>query len=112
MKLIKAYLRPELLEDVYSALNHQGYCCMTVFKGEGTGAYTSEGHAHSSLEFPALHREVVKVEMVSKDDHVDEIIDLIKEHGSTGHRGDGLIYVMEVEQAVRVRDGEEGHYVL
>lgn len=112
MKLIRAYVRPSLLEDVYSALNHNSYCCMTVFKGEGTGAFINENHQHSSLDFQGLHTEVVKVEMVSNDDHVEEIVDLIQEHGSTGHQGDGIICIQEVGQAIRVRDGEKGHYIL
>ncbi|MEX0770377.1 MAG: P-II family nitrogen regulator [Balneolaceae bacterium] len=112
MKLIKAYIRPMLLEDVYSALRKEGYCCMTVFEGEGTGRYSDPDHQHGSLNFPAMHTHVVKIEIAAETDDVDTIIEIIREHGHTGHKGDGIVFVSSIEKVTRIRDGKEGSVVL
>ncbi|SMO64048.1 P-II family nitrogen regulator [Gracilimonas mengyeensis] len=112
MKLVKAYIRPILLEEVYKALRAEGHCCITVFRGEGAGQYTDPEHAHGSLNFPAMHSHVVKIEIAAKEQDVDSIVGIIRETASTGSRGDGLIYVMPIEEMVRIRDGERGAQVI
>lgn len=112
MKLIKAYIRPHLLEDVYSALNHEGYCCMTVFKGEGTGRYADPEEKHGSLDFPAMHSKVVKIEIAAPDKDVSPIVKIIKNRAHTGTRGDGMIFISPVERTLRIRDDSEGEQVL
>lgn len=112
MKLVKAYIRPILLEEVYKALRADGHCCITVFRGEGAGQYTDPDHAHGSLEFPALHSKVVKVEIAAVDEEVEPIIDIIQQTASTGSRGDGIIFVMPIENMVSIRDGKQGAEVI
>ncbi|WP_445664474.1 P-II family nitrogen regulator [Fodinibius sp. AD559] len=112
MKLIKAYIRHNMFEPVQRALSNKGYTSMTVMEAEGMGSYSDPKDQHSSLKFPALHSKVIKLEMVSEANHVDDIIQIIHENGSTGHSGDGLIVVLPVEQSIRVRDGEERKYTL
>jgi nitrogen regulatory protein PII len=112
MKLVKAYIRPILLEDVYKALRSEGYCCMTVFKGEGTGRYSDPDHQHGSLNFPAMHTHVMKIEIAVESADVDAVIDIIAEHGKTGHKGDGIAFVSPIEKVTRIRDGKEGASVL
>ncbi|TYP93571.1 nitrogen regulatory protein P-II family [Fodinibius salinus] len=112
MKLVKAYIRPKLLEDVYRALRNEGYCCMTVFEGEGTGRYSDPDHQHGSLNFPAMHTHVVKIEIAVESEDVNPVIDIITEHGKTGHKGDGIVFVCPIEKVTRIRDGEEGASVL
>lgn len=75
-------------------------------------SYSDPKNRYGSFKFPALHSKVVKLEMVSKADHVDAIVDIIRKKASTGHRGDGLIVVLPVERSIRVRDGEERSYTL
>jgi nitrogen regulatory protein PII len=108
MKLVKAYIRPILLEDVYSALRKEGHCCMTVFEGEGTGRFSDPADQHGSLNFPAMHTHVAKIEIAADTEDVDAITEIIKEYGRTGRKGDGIVFVMEVEQATRIRDGKQG----
>ena len=60
MKLIKAYIRPILLEDVYKLLRESGHNNITVFKGEGAGNYSDPTHEHGSLNCPEMHYHVVK----------------------------------------------------
>ena len=78
MKLIKAYIRPELLEEVYSALRKGGHCCMAAFEGEGTGRYSDPDRQHGSLNFPAMHTHIVKIEIAAKEDDVSSIVEIIK----------------------------------
>ncbi len=112
MKLIKAYIRPILLEDVYSALRKNNYCGMTVFEGEGTGQYNDPKYKHGSLNFPAMHTKVTKIEIAAKEEDVNSIIDIIKKHGHTGRKGDGIVFVSSIEYAARLRDGVEGPGIL
>lgn len=112
MKLVKAYIRPTLLEDVYLALRRESYCCITVFKGEGAGKFSDPDKAHGSLNFPAMHSHVIKIEIAATDENVDPIKSIIQETASTGSRGDGLVFVSPIEEAMRIRDGREGDEVL
>ncbi|TVZ26845.1 nitrogen regulatory protein P-II family [Gillisia sp. Hel_I_86] len=108
MKEIKAYIREKRLIDVAENLKKENFCCFTVFQGEGVGDYTDPETEFPSLAFPFLHDKVVKIEIVCNKEEVDEIINIIKSHAHTGKRGDGLIYVSNVEQRIRIRDGKLG----
>jgi nitrogen regulatory protein PII len=112
MKLVKAYIRPILLEEVYKALRSEGHCCITVFRGEGAGQYTDPGSAHGSLQFPALHSEVVKIEIAAVDDQVESIINVIQQTAFTGSRGDGIIFIIPIENMIRIRDSKQGPQVI
>ncbi|MTI88489.1 MAG: P-II family nitrogen regulator [Balneolaceae bacterium] len=112
MKLIKAYIRPLLLEEIYTELRLKGFSGITVFKGEGAGQYSDPNHLHGSLDFPAMHSQVVKIEIAAPESGVATIIDIIQQTASTGSRGDGIIFVFPIEQAVRIRDGGEGSEIL
>ncbi|WP_176466258.1 P-II family nitrogen regulator [Aliifodinibius salipaludis] len=112
MKLVKAYIRPMLLEDVYTALRNEGYCCMTVFEGEGTGRFSDPEDQHGSLSFPAMHSHVAKIEIAAETENVDAITEIIKKHGRTGHKGDGIVFVSPIEQVTRIRDGKQGAGIL
>lgn len=112
MKLVKAYIRPVLLEEMYKTLRSEGHCCITVFRGEGAGQYRDPQHEHGSLNFPAMHSHVVKVEIAAVDEDVSSIVKIIQDTASTGSRGDGIIFVMPIEEMVRIRDGEMGPKVI
>ncbi|MCP9290558.1 P-II family nitrogen regulator [Gracilimonas sediminicola] len=112
MKLIKAYIRPILLEDVYKSLRAAGHCCITVFKGEGAGQYSDPDKEHGSLEFPAMHSKVTKIEIAAQETSVQPIIETIQQSASTGSSGDGIIFVSPIEYALRIRDGKEGAEIL
>ncbi|MEP1151933.1 MAG: P-II family nitrogen regulator [Balneola sp.] len=112
MKLIKAYIRPILLEDVYKLLRERGHNNITVFKGEGAGNYSDPNHVHGSLNFPAMHSHVVKIEIAAQEVDVNSIIETIIERASSNSTGDGIIFVSPIEYAVRIRDGEEGAKIL
>lgn len=104
MKEIKAFVRPQRLSDIVTHLREEGFCCLTVFQGEGTGQYSDARKELPTLDHPFLHSKVAKIEIVVSSNHVDEAIRIIHEQGKTGYRGDGLIYMTDVTKAVRVKD--------
>jgi len=104
MKEIKAFIRPEKLIDVTKHLKKEHFCCFTVFKGEGVDDYTDPNTEFPSLDFPFLHNKVFKIELVCNKEDVSKIIKTIKTHAQTGHSGDGLIYVSNVESKTRIRE--------
>ncbi|MBL1232506.1 MAG: P-II family nitrogen regulator [Vicingaceae bacterium] len=108
MKEIQAFIRPEKLNDIYKALEKEGHCCLTIFNGEGTGKYTDQSKDWPSFKHPFLHSKMVKIEMVCKKEAVKKVTEIIQESGSTGESGDGLIYVSDVEEVIRIRDGAKG----
>lgn len=110
MKLIKAYLRMEMFENVRQCLCREGYQSMTVMEAEGMGSYCDPEDKHPSLRFPALHSKMVKLEMIAEDDHTDPIVEIIQNEGGTGHKGDGVIIVLPIQRLIKVRTGEEQRY--
>ena len=109
MKEIKAFVRPKRLADIVSHLKNVGICCLTVFEGEGTGHYVDPEKEWPSLRHPFLHREIAKIEIVVASKDVDKVIKIIHEEGKTGSSGDGLIYITDVSQTVKVKDLSINH---
>jgi len=104
MKEIKAFVRPDRLADIVEHLRKEGFCCMTVFKGEGTGHFSDKSKEWPSLDHPFLHSKVVKIEIITTRGKTEKAIRIIHEQGKTGYPGDGLIYLTDVSKAVRVKD--------
>ena len=113
MKLIKAYIRRRKTEDVYNALKKEGYCCMTFVECEGTGQYSDHEKEHVSDKYPFADAfRVIKLEILVADEHVEPLVQLIREHGRTGYRGDGMIIVSPVDEVYKVRTDEQGIMVV
>ena len=104
MREIKAFIRPEKLNSVAENLKKKHYCCFTVFDGEGVGDFVDPETEFPSLKFPFLHSKVVKIEIVCSKEDVSNIVNTIKKYAHTGKSGDGLIYVMNVENKIRIKD--------
>ncbi len=105
MKEIKAFIKPNRVKQIIEGLKEHGFDCITLSKAEGTGSYKSPD-AFPSLDFKITDSPVVKIELVCNDDKVDQIVDIISSNGRTSERGDGLIYVSNVETAYRIKSGE------
>lgn len=112
MKEIKAMIRPEMFEEVYRNLRSEGYCCITVYHGEGIGRHGDPDKLNVGLEFPFLHSKIVKIEMIVADEHQHEVIKIIQQVACTKHKGDGIIYSSDIDQVISIRTGEEGRAVL
>ncbi len=103
MKEIKAFVRPNRLTDIVNKLKEEGFLGLTVFEGEGTGRYSDNRKEWSSLSHPFSHSKIAKIEIVISDEKVNKAMQIIHENGKMGYPGDGIIYVSEVLEAVKVK---------
>ena len=103
MKEIKAFIRTDKLNKVAQKLKENNFYCFSVFEGEGVGNYADPNKEYPSLRHPFLHNKVVKLEIVCEKEKVDNIVTIIKTFAHTGESGDGIIYVMDVEQKIKIK---------
>ena len=108
MKLIKAILKPFKLEEVREALTAIGVRGMTVTEVKGFGAQSGHTEIYRGAEYVVNFVPKVKLELVVADSVADQMVEVITQTAKTGKIGDGKIFVLDVEQAVRVRTGETG----
>jgi nitrogen regulatory protein P-II 1 len=109
MKKIEAIIRPEKVNDVKAALDDLGFHGMNFQQVTGRGAQRGivhQGRSGETVTVDLLPK--VKLEVVVADQAVDRVIDAIINASRTGNIGDGKIFVIPVETAVRVRTGERG----
>lgn len=104
MKEIKAFIRPNKVNDIVHHLKDAGFENMTISSAEGTGKLQDE-NAFVSQKFSVTDSEIAKLEIVAEDEDVDTICAIICEYGCTLNPGDGLIYVSDVEKVYRVKTG-------
>jgi nitrogen regulatory protein PII len=112
MKMVVAYIRHEAFESIREELLEAGFPSLTIaeVKGSGRQKGITEQYRGSSL---TIHlRPKLKLECVVEDGDVGTITDSILRHARTGSVGDGKIFVLPVEDAIRIRTGEEGEEVL
>lgn len=112
MKEIKAYIRPERVDNVVRTLEEDGFCCMTIVNVSGLGRFSDPKEAKYSFEYVEKYSKVVKLELVCDDDRADAAVDAIIKGGRTQKPGDGIIFVSPVERGVRIRTGEEAEGIL
>ncbi len=112
MKLIKAIIKPFKLDDVREALSDIGVTGITVSEVKGFGRQKGHTELYRGAEYVVDFLPKVKVETVVDDDAVEKVIEAISAAASTGKIGDGKIFVLNVEQAVRIRTGEFGSEAL
>jgi len=112
MKLIKAIIKPFKLDDVREALSEVGVTGITVSEVKGFGRQKGHTELYRGAEYVVDFLPKVKVETVVEDGVVDKVIDAIRSASNTGKIGDGKIFVINVEQAIRIRTGESGDEAL
>ena len=112
MKLIKAIIKPFKLDDVREALSEIGIMGITVSEVKGFGRQKGHTELYRGAEYVVDFLPKVKVESVVDDDQVEKVIEAISSAANTGKIGDGKIFVLNVEQAVRIRTGESGSEAL
>ena len=106
MKKVEAIIRPERIDIVKNALAEAGYVGMTINEVKGRGIQGGITERYRGREYIVDLIPKVKIELVVKGDDVEEVIKIICENAKTGNPGDGKIFVMPVEEVVRVRTGE------
>ena len=112
MKMVVAYIRHESFEPIREDLLEKGFpsISITEVKGSGRQKGITEQYRGSSI---AIHlRPKLKVECVVEDGDTRVIVDTILRHARTGQVGDGKIFLLPVEDAIRIRTGESGEEVL
>ena len=106
MKLIKAIIKPFKLEDVKDALSEIGVVGMTVTEVKGFGRQKGHTEIYRGSEYTVDFLPKTQVEIVVDDGIVEQAVDVIIKTASTGKIGDGKVFVIPVESAVRIRTGE------
>jgi nitrogen regulatory protein P-II 1 len=108
MKKIEAIIKPFKLDDVKEALNDIGIKGMTVSEVKGYGRQKGHKEIYRGAEYIVDFIPKVKLEIIVEASQVDEVIEKIRNAANTGKIGDGKIFVLPVEEVIRVRTGEKG----
>lgn len=108
MKKIEAIIKPFKLDDVKSALNDIGVQGLTVTEVKGFGRQKGHTEIYRGAEYVVDFVPKVKIEIVIPADMTDKVVAAIEAAAKTGKLGDGKIFILPVEQAIRVRTGETG----
>ena len=108
MKKIEAIIKPFKLDEVKEALQEIGLQGITVIEAKGFGRQKGHTELYRGAEYVVDFLPKVKIEVVVADGIVDNIIETITRSARTGKIGDGKIFVVAVDQAVRIRTGETG----
>ena len=106
MKKIEAIIKPFKLSEVKEALSDFGIVGMTVTEVKGFGRQKGQSEAYRGSEYSVDFLTKIKIEVVLREDKVDEAVDAILEAARTGKIGDGKIFILPVDEAVRIRTGE------
>ena len=104
MKMIMAVIRPERLQNVKDALKDIGVNAMTITDVRGRGQQSGLKFSNRVGTFVVDEIEKTKIEIVVDDEQKDDAIAAIKTAASTGHMGDGRIFVIPVEESIRIRE--------
>ncbi len=106
MKMIMAIIKPFKLDDVREALTDIGITGMTVTEVKGFGRQKGHTEVYRGAEYAVDFLPKIKMELVLRDDQVDQAVDVIIETARSGKIGDGKIFIFPVEEAIRIRTGE------
>ena len=106
MKKIEAIIKPFKLDEVREALSEVGITGLTVTEVKGFGRQKGHTELYRGAEYVVDFLPKIKIEVVVASEHVEPAIDAIVKAARTGKIGDGKIFVMPVEQVVRIRTGE------
>ena len=112
MKMIIAVIKPFKLEAVRSTLSELGVQGLMVSEIKGFGRQSGHTEIYRGAEYTVNFVPKLKLEIVLADEQVDPVVDAIASTAQTGKIGDGKIFVINVEQALRVRTGERDHDAL
>jgi nitrogen regulatory protein P-II 1 len=108
MKKIEAIIKPFKLDDVKEALNEMGIKGMTITEVKGYGRQKGHKEIYRGAEYVVDFIPKVKLEIIIDAAQVETVVECIRNAANTGKIGDGKIFVLPVEEVVRVRTGEKG----
>lgn len=108
MKLIEAIIKPFKLDEVKDALNEIGIEGITVSEVKGFGRQKGHTELYRGAEYVVDFIPKIKMEIAVSDDLVNKVVETIQNTAKTGRIGDGKIFIIPLEEAVRIRTGEKG----
>jgi len=108
LKKVEAIIKPFKLDDVKEALNEIGIQGMTISEVKGYGRQKGHKEIYRGAEYVVDFIPKIKIEIVVSSELADQAVETIAQASNTGKIGDGKIFVLSVEEAVRVRTGERG----
>ena len=106
MKEIQAYVKHFKVNDLVKYLIDSGFPNITISMSEGTGTF-ERGNSEISTQFSISNSQVAKIELICSNLDEDIVVDIISRYGRTGNSGDGIIYISNVNKAIKVKTGEE-----
>ena len=112
MKLVMAVIKPFKLDDVREALNELGVQGLTASEVKGYGRQKGQTEIYRGAEYAVSFLPKVKVEVFVDDNQIDSIVEVLAKAANTGRIGDGKIFVIDVQSAMRIRTGETGSEAL
>jgi len=112
MKLVSAVIKPFKLDDIREALSEIGIAGITVSEVKGFGRQKGHTELYRGAEYVVDFLPKVRVDAAVADELVDQVVEAISKAAQTGKIGDGKIFVMPLEQAIRIRTGETGNEAL
>ena len=112
MKKVEAIFKPFKLDDVKESLNKIGIQGLTVTEVKGYGRQKGHTELYRGAEYVVDFIPKVKIEVIVSDDRLASVIEAITVSAKTGRIGDGKIFVLPVEAAIRIRTGERGDEAL
>ena len=108
MKKLECIIRPFKLEEVKESLTSIGVRGMTVSEERGFGRSRGHTELYRGSEYTIEFVPKLKLEVIVAEEDVDRAIEVIQESASTGKIGDGKIFVLPIDETVRIRTGEKG----
>lgn len=114
MKEIKAYVRPNFLNSMIEQLEEKGAKDITVIRVDALCALADQefDRWHVVRKYSEKYCTIAKLEIVCRDDQAKEFMQTIKEYGHTGERGDGRVFITNIEDAANITTGLEGEAAL
>jgi nitrogen regulatory protein PII len=112
MKKIEAFIRHEAFEPIRTELLDRGFPSLSIADVKGSGRQKGVVETYRGSTLTVNVRPKLKIEVVVEDKDKGLVVETILRHARTGEIGDGKIFVLPVEEAIRIRTGEEGEMVL
>jgi len=112
MKKVEAIIKPFKLDEVKEALQEVGLQGITVTEAKGFGRQKGHTELYRGAEYVVDFLPKVKLEVIVADDKVSQVVEAVEKSAKTGRIGDGKIFVLPVEEIVRIRTGERGNEAL
>jgi len=108
LKKVDAIIKPFKLDEVKEALNEIGIQGITVSEVKGFGRQKGHTELYRGAEYVVDFIPKVKLEIIVRDDIVAKVVETIEQAAKTGRIGDGKIFILPIDEAVRIRTGEKG----